>query len=133
MADAPRTPKFRRGEYVRFVPDHKSFGEFILSERMRDAVVEVCEDIRDVARDLAPRRKAGTVPDGTAMADRFKINREAGTMKVDRARRVKVEIYNEATSAAPNEFGNKRVKRHRMLGRAGAMFGDFKQGKGAGL
>jgi hypothetical protein len=126
----PRTPKFRRGEYVRFVPDHQSFGQFILSDQMRDPVVEVCEDIAALAGQYAPRRKAGIAPDGTAMADRFKVNREAGTMKVDRAHRVKVEVYNEAASAAPNEFGNKRNTRHRMLGRAGAAFGDFKQGKG---
>lgn len=60
------------------------------------------------------------------MKDRFEVIRNAGLMKVSGNLRVKVEIENNARSAAPNEFGTKRNKRHRMLGRAGAMFGDFK-------
>lgn len=112
---------------VRFVADHKSFGEFILSDQMRDVTAEVAGDIADRARDLAPRRKSrGNVPDSVAMADRFEVNKEAGILVVAGNPRVKVEIFNEAPSAAPNEFGSKRNKRHRMLGRAGAAYGDFK-------
>lgn len=110
-----------------FRPNHKEFGQFILSDQMRDVTAEVAVDIAVLAGQFAPRRKnRGQVPDGTSMAERFRVNREAGTLKVERNLRVKVEVYNEATSAAPNEFGGKRNKRHRMLGRAGAAFGDFK-------
>lgn len=126
MADEIRVPKFRPGERAKFVPDHKSFGRFIRSKQMRDAVVEVAEDIADLAGHYAPRRKKGRPPEGTAMADQFKVNRNAGTLKVHRAHRVKVEVFNSARSAAPNEFGGKHNARHRMLGRAGAAYGDFK-------
>lgn len=115
-----------RGRTVWYKEDHKSFGEFIRSAQMRAVTVEVAHDIADRARDLSPRRKKGKPKAGTEMADRFKVKAEAGLMKVDRALRVKVEVYNEARSAAPNEFGGKKNKRHRMLGRAGAAFGDFK-------
>ena len=118
------------GRRVVFRPDHSKdtgFGGFILSDQVRDPVEEVCEDIAKLAGKFAPRRKdRGVVPEGTAMADRFCVNREAGTLKVSGNVRVKVEVYNEAPSAAPNEFGGPRNTRHRMLGRAGAAFGDFK-------
>ena len=128
-------PKMGPGRRAVFRPDHKSFGEFILSEQVRDVTADVAHDIAAEAGRLAPRRKSGEPKEGTEMADRFHVNREAGTIKVERNVRVKVEVYNEARSAAPNEFGNKdktgrqHTPRTRMLGRAGAMFGDFKHGK----
>lgn len=123
---AARPPRMPPGRRVIFKPDHKSFGEFILSEQVRDVTTDVAQDIADLAGQLAPRRKHGQAPDGTSMADRFEVKREAGTIKVGRNVRVKVEVFNSARSAAPNEFGGRRNKRHRMLGRAGATFGDFK-------
>ena len=125
-----RVPNFRPGEHAVFVPDHKSFGEFMLSDQMRDVTAEAAHDIAALAGHYAPRRKdRGTVPDGTEMADRFEVNREAGVLAVGKSfhnLRVKVEVFNEAPSAAPNEFGSKRNKRYRMLGRAGAAIGIFK-------
>lgn len=131
-----KPPAMGPGRRVVFRPDHKSFGEFITSERMRGVVAQVAKDIADLAGKYAPRRKSGQVPDGAAMADSFKVNREAGTIFVGKDypnKRVMVHVYNEKRSAAPMEFGNEHVKGHRMLGRAGAVFGDFKAGKGRGL
>ena len=125
MATQP-PPRMGPGRRAVFRPDHVSFGEFILSEQVRDVTAEVAADIADLAGQYAPRRKKGVTPNGQAMADRFKVNREAGTLRVAGNVRVKVEVFNEAPSAAPNEFGSKRNKRHRMLGRAGAFYGDFK-------
>jgi hypothetical protein len=144
-AHAAREPRMGPGRRVVYRPDNSrenGFGGFILSDQIRDVTVEVAQDIQHAARRLAPRRKAGSPPDGTAMADRFRVNRNAGTLKVAGNRRVMVHVFNEARSAAPNEFGSMidtgetdaegdpvmkvRNKRHRMLGRAGAKFGDFK-------
>jgi hypothetical protein len=111
---------------VRYKENRRSFGEFMLSEQVRDPVAEVAHDIAKLASVYAPRRKSGAPPDGTAMADQFRVQREAGTMKVSGNRRVQVDVTNSARSAAPNEFGSKNNHRHRMLGRAGAAFGDFK-------
>lgn len=129
-------PKMGPGRRVVFRPDHSKatgFGGFILSEQVRDVTEEVAHDIAQRAGQLAPRRKSGVTPDGAAMADQFKVKREAGTIKVKGNIRVKVEVYNSARSAAPMEFGNTHTKtRHRMLGRAGAEFGDFKPDGGLG-
>lgn len=110
----------------RYVMNNRSFGEFMRSAQVRKPVVEVAHAIARRAAELSPRRKHGIAPPGTALSDRFEIKPEAGTLTVNREARVKVEVYNSAASAAPNEFGNKRTKRHRMLGRAGAAYGDFK-------
>lgn len=104
---------------IRYVPNHKSFGEFILSDQVRDAVSEVAHDIADLARTRA-KKKTG------AYAEGFKVNREAGAVTVAGNPRVNVEVFNEDPAAGPEEFGGKRNARHRTLGRAGAAFGDFK-------
>lgn len=134
MTSAGPAPAMGPGRRVVFRPDHTDFGKFILSDQVRDAVAEVAHDIANRAGELAPRRKSrGRVPDGAAMADRFKVNKAAGVIKVERNVRVKVEVWNDARSAAPNEFGSKNNTRHRMLGRAGAEFGDFKPDGGLGV
>lgn len=125
-------PKMRRGEHTRYVPNHRSFGAFMKSEQMRDVTADVAEDIADVAKELSPESSRGGEQDGRRMKDQFKVVREAGLMKVGGNLRVAVRVVNPARSAAPNEFGTKRNKRHRMLGRAGAMFGDFKPEGGPG-
>lgn len=123
-------------KYVWFEPDHVSFGEFIMSDQMRDPVTEVAQDIAGLAARLAPR---DSTPDGTPMADQFRVNRNAGAIRVNErypSLRVKVEVFNSDQAAAPNEFGGRggaKNKRHRMLGRAGAAYGDFKAGKGKKL
>lgn len=118
---AQRVPNMRSRRVV-FVPDHKEFGEFMLSDQIRDPTAEAARDVVDIASGLAPRSNRP----GPHMADQFKVNREAGVIKVSGNVRVKVEVYNEDPAAAPNEFGNGRTRRHRMLGRAGAEVGEFK-------
>ena len=136
MAAPGRPPAMGPGRRIVFRPDHRSFGKFIRSEQMRRPVVAVAKDIAKLAGQYAPRRDKGKTPDCAAMADRFEVNRKpiqvpypGGDIMVGERYsnlRVFVEVYNEARSAAPNEFGGKRNARHRMLGRAGAAFGDFK-------
>ena len=138
MADEPiehpltGVPRFRAGQHVKYVPNHRSFGAFMRSDQMRDVTVEVAEDIRALAKEFSPQSTRGGTQEGLRMRDRFEIIRNAGLLKVGGNLRVLVEIENDARSAAPNEFGTRRNKRHRMLGRAGAAFGDFKPEGGPG-
>jgi hypothetical protein len=128
--DSRPAPKgFNRGVYARFRPDHKSFGKFILSEGMRDVTAEVAGDIMLLAKANTPRsaahrtgRKKGT----PHMQDLYRVVREAGVIKVDKALRVKVEVVNDDPESALVEFGSAHNKRRRMLGSAGAAFGDYK-------
>lgn len=114
-----------------YKPNFRSFGRFIRSEHVRQPTAKVAHAIARRAGDLSPRRKSGVTPPGAALADRFQVRREAGEMKVDGAFRVQVDVFNDARSAAPMEFGNDHTGRpgHRMLARAGAQYGDFKGGK----
>lgn len=119
-------PRMRKGEHARYVPNHRSFGAFMKSDQIRDPVAEVAEDIAALAKVFSPTSKRGGDQEGRRMKDQFKVKKSAGFMKIDGNIRVKVEIENNARSAAPNEFGTRRNRRWRMLGRAGAWFGDFK-------
>lgn len=138
-----RPPPKMGNRTVVYRPNHRSFGAFMRSEQMRDVTEKVAEDIVPEAAALTPRRKdRGKVPDAVALADNFKVKREAGLMKVSGNLRVRVDVYNDKRHAAAMEFGFRpagsapledgeydvdgKVARHRMLARAGALFGDFK-------
>lgn len=125
-------PKFRRGQRVKYVPNHRSFGAFMRSDQMRDVTEEVAKDIAALAKEYSPTSSRGGAQDGKRMRDQFKVERSAGLLKVGGNLRVRVIVSNNARSAAPNEFGTKRNKRYRMLGRAGAQFGAFKPEGGPG-
>lgn len=133
LEDVPETNRLstlaREGYFYR--PNFRSFGRFIRSEQARDPVIRVSHQIAGTAGALSPRRKSGT-PDGVPLAESFQVNAHAGEIKVDRALRVKVEVFSSNEAAAPMEFGNSRVGKpgRRMLARAGALYGDFKSGEG---
>lgn len=125
-------PKPRGTRHVWYKPNHRSFGAFMKSDQMRDVTEEVAKDIAKLAREFSPKSKRGGIQDGFRMRDQFKVERNAGLLKVAGNLRVRVIVSNDARSAAPNEFGTRKNKRHRMLGRAGAAFGDFKPEGGPG-
>lgn len=125
-------PRMSRRQRVKYVPNHASFGAFMKSDQMRDVTEDVAKDIAAVAKSLSPQSSRGGEQEGRRMRDQFRVVRNAGTLKVSGNLRVRVLVENPARSAAPNEFGTPRTKRHRMLGRAGAMFGDFKPDGGPG-
>ena len=128
-----RVPPKRRGaKRVWYVPNHKSFGAFMRSEQMRDVTYRVSLDIAILAKELSPVSQRGGDQDGKRMRDQFRVVRNVGNMRVGGNWRVMVWVVNDARSAAPNEFGTSKNKRHRMLGRAGATFGDFKPDSGPG-
>ena len=138
-------PRMARGERVKYVPNHRSFGAFIKSEQVRKPTAEMAEAIAALAKQYSPqsrdtRRELDNMELGSRaaealgghMRDQFRVIKQAGFIRVNRNTRVLVEVVNDARSAALNEFGTRRNKRHRMLGRAGAMFGDFKPEGGPG-
>lgn len=114
--------RFAPGEHAKYVPNNRSFGAFIRSDQVRDAVVEVAKEIAALAKELSPKSDAP----GKHMANSFTVQKNAGLIKVSGNLRVRVLVNNNDRAAALNEFGTKRNKRVRMLGRAGAAFGDFK-------
>lgn len=126
-------PKMPPGMRTKYVPNNASFGLFIKSEQVRDPVAEVAGDIAATAKGFSPGSDRGGEQDGRRMRDQFSVDKMAGFIKVSGNIRVLVEVVNPARSAAPNEFGTRRNKRHRMLGRAGALFGDFKPEGGPDL
>lgn len=120
---------------IRYVPDRKSFRAFMLSEQMRDVTTEVANDIAKMAGQLAPGGGDDTYESDNdiPLSKNFKVQREAGIhVIVTRGHtnpRVKVVVYNDLRHAAAVEFGQgkhgSKKGARRMLGRAGAMFGDF--------
>lgn len=125
-------PKRRGSGRAWYKPNHRSFGDFMKSDQMRDVTEEVAEDIAELAGEYSPVSQRGGQQDGKRLRDNFTVKRNAGLIKVAGNLRVVVEVENRSRSAAPNEFGTSKNKRHRMLGRAGAEYGDFKPEDGPG-
>lgn len=121
-----RVPRMPPGQKTRYVPNRTSFGAFIKSDQVRDPT-------EAVARDIALLAAANTTGGGgkkkrglhARVRNGFKVKKNAGFLKVSGNVRVKVEVVNNA-DAALLEFGARGLARQRMLGRAGAAFGDFK-------
>lgn len=105
----------------RYKPDHgpKGLGGFLLSAQLLKPVLEVAHDIAEDAKENSPRSEG----DGPHMADQFKVTPGA-VITVAGNPRVSAEVTNDDPAAAPNEFGGSRNKPRRMLGRAGAKYGD---------
>lgn len=100
----------------RYVPDHKGFAEFMVSAQVQRPVTEVAEEI-------AVDAKSGTPVKTGALADGYKVKVIAPVV-VNGSPRASAEVRNSDPAAAPQEFGNKHVKGHRMLGKAASRFGD---------
>jgi hypothetical protein len=100
----------------RYVPDHKGFAEFMVSPQVEKPVVAVAEAIKVEAIDGTPVKTG-------ALADGYEVNVIAPIV-VNGTPRASAEVRNSDPAAAPQEFGNKHVKGHRMLGKAASRFGD---------
>lgn len=125
-----RIPDGRRSLYV---PNHSSFGQFILSDQVREPTVAVAEEIKLAAIPLAPTRTPGKRRSKhKPVAKSFEVVQRGPVVVVGGNPRISAQVVNTAPDAAVHEFGSKRVPRRRMLGRAGALFGDFKPDKGPG-
>lgn len=111
---------------VMYVPNHRSFGAFMRSDQMRDVTEEVAHDIALRAAALTPE---GGGPQSRGLHDRvrggFTVKRNGGFLKVSGNLRVQVLVENNEEGSALVEFGAKNIARARMLGTAGAEFGDF--------
>lgn len=125
-------PRMPPGMRVKYVPNHPSFGAFLRSDQVADPAAEVAEDIAALAKAFSPESSRGGDQEGRRMKDRFEVERNVGLIKVAGNLRRFAIVSNNARSAAPNEFGTRKNRRHRMLGRAGAAFGDFKPEGGPG-
>jgi hypothetical protein len=125
-----KIPRMGPGERTRYVPNHASFGLFILSDQVRDPTAEVAQDIALLAAANTAPHSADEPENETGLHARvrkgFKVKKNAGVMKVSRNLRVMVEVVNNVEGAALVEHGARGLARQRMLGRAGAAFGDFK-------
>lgn len=121
-------PAFGPGRRVVYRPNNESFGEFMVSEQMRDVTAEAAGDVVAIVREIAPRSDGP----GPHMADEYHVDREAGERRIGRNIRVRVDVFNTNPAAAANEFGTRRNRRSRPLGRAAALVGEFHDhGEGA--
>lgn len=123
-----RTPRMGRRERTRYVPNHKSFGAFMRSEQMREATEDVADDIALAAAAGVPPSGGGEDSEGfhDEVKSGFEVERSAGFMRIGGNMRVRVLVTNDVDGSALIEFGARGLARSRMLGRAGARFGDFK-------
>ena len=122
------TPRMRKGERTRYVPNHRSFGAFMKSEQMRDVTTQVAEDIANTATGTQPPPTSDSEHAGAT----YKVKRMAGFAKVAGNIRVRVLVEGRGDGVERAEFGTNGETRYRTLAAAGGKFGDFKHGEAVG-
>lgn len=100
-----------------YKPNHKSFGRFILSDQARKPAIEAARRIAARAAETAPKQTG-------RLAAGYKVNDKTAPVVVGGNPRVGAEVYNSEPHAAAHEFGNARTRKKRILGKAGAAFGE---------
>jgi len=102
----------------RYKPNHKGFQEFMLSRQMQKPVTQVAEAVKDDAVDNTPEATG-------AMKGSYEV-KEIEPVVVNHSPRVASEVRNSNPAAPAVEFGGKRNKAIRPLGRAAAKHGDVR-------
>jgi hypothetical protein len=121
-----RVPRFAPGEVVKYVPDHKSFGAWIMSEEMRSMVEPIAIEIALQATATAPEPSEDTRPEA-AMKAVYTVDREGGSKVVGGNARVVVKVTGDGEPAERAEFSyNEDGTRRYNLRRAAADFGSWK-------
>ena len=104
-----------------YKPNHKEFGEFMLSEQARDAAVEAAHNIAILAGIIV----TGEHSTGKT-AESYKVNENTAPVTVAGNPRVGAEVYSDEPAALAQEFGNARTRNpKRPLGKAGAALGEL--------
>jgi hypothetical protein len=102
-----------------YKPNHVDFGKFLLSEQARDPAVEAAHNIVTLVGIRAPRSTS-------KLAESYKVNEDSAPITIAGNPRVGAEVYSDDPAAAPQEFGNARVRNpSRPLGKAGAELGEM--------
>lgn len=123
-----------RGGYYKM--DHDSFGQMMVSEQLRPALVTISGLIKTQAR-VNTQRSGGSIAQGRddgdkSLADSYEVER--GPIVIIKGQgglpgpRITQRVVNRLRHAAVNEFGRggwKKGKGTRDLRRAGEMFGDL--------
>lgn len=106
---------------VKYKPNNKEFGLYMMSDEARQAPVAVAKQI---VEDLKVTVKRSSRPGGH-LADSYKVNEQSEPVIFDGNPRVGAEIYSDHPGAAPEEFGGRggaKNKARRWLGKAGAKY-----------
>lgn len=114
---------------IYYKEDHQSFGEFMVSDQVRDPTAKVANAISRAMRG-ASRRSSGP---GPHMADLWEVNEFAGIRVLitdgHANPRVRVDVFNPDIAAAAEEFsiqaGNDRPATLRAIA---ARYGNFTTG-----
>lgn len=99
-----------------YKPNHRSFEEFMLSQQIKKPVREIAELIKGDAI-------GGTPVNTGELAGSYDVN-DITPVIAGGNPRAAMEVRNTNAAAAPQEFGNKHVRGHRMLGKAASKYGD---------
>lgn len=101
----------------RYEPDHKGFGRFMLSLQVQKPITKIAEAI-----------KADAIVNTPEATGAMKSDYEVKDIKVtvNKGPRAAAEVRNSNPAAPAVEFGGKRNKAVRPLGRAAAKHGDVR-------
>lgn len=107
---------------ARYVPDHKDFGKFMLSDQVRDVANEAADAVVVIAATTAARGKTGNYSRG--------FKKVSGRVLVVGGNpRAIADVVNDDPAALPNEIGTSKMHARHTLAKAGAVVGELRGAK----
>jgi hypothetical protein len=104
-----------KGTYIKNLPEMQ---KFMLSEQARRPCIQVAQAIvADLAVTVTRSRNTGT-----HLADDYHVNEHPAPFVMGGTPRAGAEVYSSNSAAAPEEFGGRKNKPRRWLGKAGAKY-----------
>lgn len=128
---AARFRGFKQGETVKYVPDHQSFGRWIMSEEMRSLVMPIAEQMAADATATAPVPGPSTLESHpNARKPNYSAKREGGAKEVGGNMRVVLRVEGEGPDAQRAEFGFIATDQRQFhLRDVASDYGDWKPGE----
>lgn len=117
--------------HIRYVPNHREFGQLMLSDQIADLARTAAEDVVTVAKGISP---VSGDDDDDRYIDHFRV--ESTTVTINGSPRAAADALNDSEYAARVEFGGGEGRPQggshgppqRILGRAGAIVADYRGG-----
>ena len=101
--------------------DYEGFGAFLRSPEMIRAMESVAEDMKSAATAISPEQTGD-------YKSRFKVMSGTWPAGGGGPMVAVAHLTNDSGHASEVEYGNQKVKRHRVLGKVAAQFGGTKKG-----
>ena len=107
----------------KYIPNYEEMQKFMLSPQARQPCIEAARDIVADLKVTVTRSNRERSDDGVGhLADSYEVNENSTPVTLGDAPRAGADVISDHPAAIPEEFGGRRNRPRRWLGKAGAKY-----------